>query len=131
MRKIPVVLLACVFAATASAQDAAVTSYDGTWAISGTSPEGRTINAELVLKGDAGTWRIFARNANAMKNNPCLMKNFPVAVQKSTADELTLRVDGSKVVPGCNDFTATLKPVGGNALDGTTEGGGTLHIERK
>ena len=133
MRTIFVMLLAGAFAATAtaSAQDAAVASYDGTWAMSGTSNEGRTINAELVLKGDAGTWRLFARGGTATKNNPCLMKNFPVTVQKSTADELTIHVDGPKVVPGCNEFTATLKPAGSNALEGATEGGGTLRIERK
>ncbi len=131
MRTIPVVLLASAFAATASAQDASVASYDGTWAMSGSAADGRPINAELVLKGDGGTWRLYASGGVARKGNPCLMKEFPVDVQKRTADALTFHVDGPKVVAGCNEFTATLKPVGANALDGTTEGGGTLHIERK
>jgi hypothetical protein len=131
MRMILVMLAATVFAATASAQDAATASYDGTWAMSGTTADGRPINAELVLKGDGGTWRLYASGGLARKGNPCLMKEFPVDVQKSTADELTFHVDGTKVIAGCNEFTATLKPAGANALDGRTLAGGTLHIERK
>ena len=132
MRKILAMLATAVLAATASAQDAALTSWDGTWAVSGTNTEGRPINAELVLKAGSGTWRSFASaGGKAVKNNPCLMKEFPVTVRNGTADELTFQVEGSKVVPGCNDFSATLKPAGSNALDGTTSGGGPLHIERK
>lgn len=129
MRTMLVTLAAAVFVVTALAQDAASAFYDGTWAMTGTSAEGRPINAELVLKGDAGTWRLFAAGGRAQKGNPCLMKDFPVDVRKSTVDELTFHVDGPKVVAGCNEFTATLRPA--NALDGSTQGGGTLHIERK
>ena len=132
MRKTLVLLAAAIAIATAaSAQDAANTSYDGTWAVSATTPEGRSYHAELVLKADGGSWRVFASGGGAMKNNPCLMKDFPVTVRTSSADELAFRVDGSKVIAGCPDFSATLKPADNNALDGHTGGGGTLHIERK
>ena len=131
MRMLAVMLLAGACASAASAQEALVTSYDGTWAVSGTTFEGRTLNAELVLKGGAGTWRLYARGATAAKNNPCLLKSFPVSVQKSTADELRIHVDGPDVISGCPEFTVTLKPTGDNALEGTTRRGGTVHIERK
>jgi hypothetical protein len=131
MRTILPMLLASAFAAMASAQDAPAASHDGTWAVSGTTFEGRPLNAELVLTGYVGTWRLYARGATAAKNNPCLLKNFPVVVKTSTVDELTIHVDGRDLIPGCSEFTVTLKPAGNNALDGTTQRGSTIHIERK
>jgi hypothetical protein len=131
MRTIYVMLLAVAFTAAASAQDAAVAPNDGTWAMTGTNGEGQAVDAELVLKGDSGTWRLFAGRGRYKKDNPCFMKYFPVSVQKSTADELTFHVDGTKVIAGCNEFTATLKRTDSNSFDGTTDGNSKLHIEHK
>ena len=125
-------LLAGAFAAAAFGQDAPTVSHDGTWAV--TSVNGNhEYGAELVLKGDGGTWRNYAGHSDAMltKNNPCLMKDFPVTVQKSTADDLVFHVEGSKVVAGCKDFTATLKRVDDNSFDGTFGGPWKVHIARK
>jgi hypothetical protein len=135
MKAIPAALLAGAFAcacASASAQDAAP-SYDGTWAATYSNAGGREFGAELVLKGDSGTWRNFAGRGDAMlaKNNPCLMRDFPVTVRKSTADELTFFVEGSKAVAGCKDFTATLKRVDADTLDGTFGGAWKVHVARK
>ena len=132
MRTILVALFASAFSSIACAQDAAPASYDGTWAMTAASTDGREFSAELVLKGDGGTWRNYGRRGGAaMKNNPCLMKEFPVTVQKSTADGLTFRVDGSKVIAGCNDFTAELKRVDDKTLDGTMGESWTAHLARK
>ena len=124
-------LVACACSTSAFGQDAP--AYDGTWAATYTNDGRHEFGAELVLKGDSGTWRNFAGHSDAMlaKNNPCLMKDFPVSVEKSTADELTFRVDGSKVVAGCKDFTATLRRVDDNTLDGTFGGPWKVRIARK
>lgn len=116
---------------SAQGQEASSESYDGTWSMAAVNGNGQTIESELVLKGESGTWRLFPAGKQKAKDNACVMKYFPVSVKKSTADELTFHVDGPAVVRGCNEFTATLKRLDANKLDGTTEGMSKLHLERK
>ena len=130
MRMILATLLVSAFTA-AYAQDAAPVSHDGTWAMTGANSDGRSFDAELVLEGDGGTWRLYSRGGSATKSNPCLMKKFPVTVQKSTGQELTFHVDGPKVIAGCNEFTATLRRVDDSSFDGTLDGTWTAHLARK
>lgn len=115
----------------AQAQEASNASYDGTWSMKGVNANGQSIDSELVLKGDGGTWRFFPVGKQKAKDNACIMKPFPVSVTKSTADELTFHVNGPAVLLGCNEFTATLKRLDANTLDGTTDGQSKLHLERK
>ncbi len=131
MRTIVVMLVATAIPAAAWTQDAPAASYDGTWAVSGTSRDGYALNAELVLKGDLGTWRAYARSGTAAKNNPCLLKTFTVTIQKSTVDALKFHVNGASQIAGCPDFSATLRPTASGALDGGTGAGTVIHLERK
>jgi len=116
---------------SAQAQEASSASYDGTWSMTGVNASGQSIDSELVLKGGGGTWRLFPAGKQKAKDNACIMKYFPVSVTKSTAEELTFHVNGPAVMLGCNEFTATLKPLDANTLDGTIEGQSKLHLERK
>jgi len=117
-----------VLAAAATSQTAG--SFSGKWAGSTKSMDGGDLAVDLVLIEGAGTWR-FVRQGNQGKNNPCLEKDFPVVVVSQSASELSLKIDGAKVLQGCMDQSATFKSADGKLLEGTLADGRPVSLTRK
>jgi hypothetical protein len=86
---------------------------------------------EVVLKGGAGTWKIFARKAKQMMNIPCIGRVFPLRVLPSEPEfALTFKVEESQILRGCSDVKVALHEVTANRLEGTTGLGYPITLER-
>lgn len=117
-----------MLAAAATSQTAG--SFSGKWAGSTKNMGGGDLVVDLVIGDGAGTWR-FVRQGNQGKNNPCLEKDFPVVVVSQSASELSLKIDGAKVLQGCLDQVATLKSADGKLLEGTLDDGRPVSLTRR
>src|SRR4051794_25883614 len=67
--------------------------YDGTWRAWGAGND--QLDAELELRGGAGTWRLFANKGRTSRTEPCIDRSVPVEVQTSSPERLVLLVRGS------------------------------------
>src|ERR1035437_4015744 len=54
--------------------------YDGKWSAAYNDQTGKPRQAELVLKGQSGTWKVFSKGAEIKLGNACVDHEFPVAV---------------------------------------------------
>ena len=112
------------------AQDAQ--SLDGTWRFTLRPPESKfPRDGEVVLNGTSGTWKIFARTAVQMFEDPCIGHTFPLTVLPSQPEfVLTFKVHASDAVPGCSNLKVTLHAVTANKLEGSTGLGYPITMER-
>lgn len=117
-----------MLAAAATSQTAG--SFSGKWAGSTKNMGGGDLVVDLVIVDGAGTWR-FVRQGNQGRNNPCLEKDLPVVVVSQSASELSLKIDGAKVLQGCLDQVATLKSADGKLLEGTLDDGRPVSLTRR
>jgi hypothetical protein len=117
-----------LLATIAFAQEASL--YDGKWTATYKAQDGTSHNAELVLKGTAGTWKwVFNKVARAGRA-VCVNREFPVTVQNSSPSELTFNIEASKTIQGCTDRTVTVKLVDDKNLDGKFSDGTAVTLTR-
>jgi hypothetical protein len=112
-------LLFSMLGAGASAQPADRT-YDGTWAVQLTPPQGKAQAATLVLKDFEGTWQD-RRGAPRAAASACAAKKIPITVQASTTLTLVFTVWGEVVAPGCPTLSLTVRPRGDTHLEGLAD----------
>jgi len=104
-------------------------SFTGQWAGTMTGRNGGKVEVDLVLKGEAGTWRM--SNSSRKGANPCLGRDLPVVVVSRTDTELQFDVNGAQVIKGCIDNRATLTTDDGKTLKGRLNDGRTLEFSRR
>lgn len=105
-------------------------SFAGRWAGTMTGRNGGKVEVELVLKGEAGTWRM-SNSSRKGGSNPCLGRDLPVAVVSRTDVELQFDVNGAQVIKGCIDHRVTLTTNDGKTLKGSVSDGRALEFARR
>ncbi len=98
------------------------TPYEGTWNVNLSVDSRHRDNAVLSVAGRSGTWRRNLRRTEA----PCASREKRIEVQDFNERQLTFRVFGSEALQGCPDWSATLKRIDQDTLDGYDENG--IHI---
>jgi hypothetical protein len=113
------VLWSSLLNAAAFAQPAEKT-YDGTWSVRLTAPDGAAQAATLVLKAYDGTWqdRPGARRAAP---SACAGKKIPISVQANTTTLLVFTVWGEVASPNCPTLTVMVRPRGETLLEGPVD----------
>ena len=104
----------------------AASPYDGKW--TGILQSNSAFHIELVLEGNAGTWRMSPEGVSG-KSNQCFGKAFPVVVGSAGESEIRFKASGSQLLAGCNDYNVVLKRVG-DKLEGATRSGATVKLSR-
>ena len=116
-----VVLSSTLLGAGAFAQPAEKT-YDGTWSVRLTAPDGKAQAATLILKAYDGTWQDRSGSRRAAPG-VCAGKKIPISVQASTPTALVFTVWGEAVSPSCPTLTVVLTPRGDTLLEGPVDVG--------
>ncbi len=105
----------------------AANPYAGAWKLKfGQTDQRVGIEGSVEVQGDAGTWKTTATG----RNDPCVGRDAPIAVQKATAEQFVFRVMRSKALAGCQDFTVTMNRVDENNLQGELRNGWKLQMTR-
>jgi hypothetical protein len=104
--------------------------YNGTWIAKFQDKRGGAQEAELVVKDDGGTWKVWGTSRDT-KRNPCIGRNLPIVVQLASAEGLAFRIEGSKVLAGCPNGNVTLKRLDNQRLEGQFGDGRTLTLVRE
>lgn len=120
-RALAALLALSMLQAAAFAQPAEKT-YDGTWLVRLTAPDGRAQAATLVLNAYEGTWQDRAGSRRAAPG-ACGGKKIPVSVQASTTTSLVFTVWGEVVLPKCPTLTVMVRPRGESVLEGPVDQG--------
>ena len=101
--------------------------YIGTWSVEFVTPKGKIQKGTVILNQENGTWDMKHQNFQ----NSCSGKPFPIVIKKATADKLVFKILRSRVLSGCTDHTAVLKPVNDKALQGETKNGLKITLVRE
>lgn len=101
--------------------------FNGKWAISFDGKKTVDLEGTVVISGAGGTWDIVAQS----RKNPCVGREYPIMVQKATADELTFTVNRAATLVGCTDSTYTFKKVDDKTLKGELADGRAASLTRK
>lgn len=101
--------------------------FNGSWRISFDGKKTVDLDGTVVIDGTGGTWDIVAQS----RRNPCVGRNYPITVQKATADELTFTVNRATTLAGCNDSTYTFKKIDDKTLKGELADGRAASLTRK
>ena len=118
------VFAAITLSATAFAQ--AANPYNGTWAILMDGFERAAVQGTATLKDEGGTWSTTA----SARNDPCIGRDAPIAVQTASADELVFKVNRSQILAGCPDFTLRFKRVDDKTMKAQLTGGRAVTLTR-
>ena len=101
--------------------------FNGSWTISFDGKKTVDLDGTVVINGTGGTWDIRAQ----ARKNPCVGREYPITVQKATADELTFTVNRAVTLAGCNDSTYTFKKIDDKTLKGELADGRAASLTRK
>lgn len=104
--------------------------FNGKWLAKFQGERGGAREAELVVKDDAGTWKVFGTSHDT-KRNPCMGRDLPIAVQRASTGEFAFRIESSKALTGCTDRSVTLKRVDDKTLEGQFDDGRMLTLVRE
>lgn len=74
----------------------------------------RSIEGIVIVKDEGGVWGVVARSSK----NPCVGREYPITVQKASADELTFTVSRAKTLVVCKDSTYTFKKTDDKTMKG-------------
>lgn len=120
-RALAALLSLSILNAAAFAQPAEKT-YDGTWSVRLTAPDGAAQAATLVLNAYEGTWQDRPGSRRAAPG-ACAGKKIPISVQASTTTLLVFTVWGEAVLPKCPTLTVMVRPRGESLLEGPVDQG--------
>jgi hypothetical protein len=101
--------------------------YSGTWLAEFETLRGAKTEATLVVSDQGGTWN----SLPVARNDPCVGRPFPIAIQRATAEELVFEVPRSKTIAGCKDSVFTLKRSDDTTLQGEFDEGRKVKLVRK
>jgi hypothetical protein len=122
--------VASILLLIASAAAAQTASYQGKWSGHATASNGSEIRIDLTITESGGTLRT-TPSKNYVTIDQCHDRDIPVVVQSQTASELTVAIQGGKVLRGCLDETATLTLIDPKTLQGTLKDGRSVKLTRK
>jgi len=97
---------------TASAQSP--NPYNGKWTVSFDGKKTVDLEGTVIVKDEGGVWDVVVRSSK----NPCVGREYPITVQKASADELTFTVNRAKTLVGCKDSTYTFKRADDKTMKG-------------
>ncbi len=123
-RKPLAVLAAFALSATVLAQ--AANPHNGTWSVLMEGFERAAVQGTATVKDEGGTWSITA----SARNDPCIGRDAPIAVQTASADELVFKVNRSQILAGCPDFTLRFKKVDDKTMKAQLTGGRAVTLTR-
>lgn len=112
-------VIACLFAGGAKAEEVDASYYDGTWTARLPCQHGGTCSARVVIREFQGTWQDLS-GTNVAKR-ACGGKPLPLTVQRSTRSELAFTAFGDNVSMACPTLSISLKPVNAKTLEGSFE----------
>lgn len=118
-------LVAFVFAVPPVAAQTA-NPYNGKWTVSFDGKKTADLDGTVVIKDEGGTWDVTAQS----RKNPCIGREYPITVQKASADELTFKVNRAETLAGCKDSTYTFKKVDDKTLKGELTDGRAAPLTR-
>ena len=101
--------------------------YNGTWVVSFDGKSTADLEGKVIVADGGGTWKVLARSTK----NPCIGREAPIAVQSSSADELVIEVNRSKVLSGCKDFTFRFKKIDDKTLEGKLSDGRAMTLTKE
>jgi hypothetical protein len=113
MNRIAIALLAAL-ALVSAALAQSTNPYNGKWTISFDGRKTADLAGTVVVKDEGGVWDVVARSSN----NPCVGREYPITVQKTSADELTFTVNRAKTLTGCKDSMYTFRKVDDKTMKG-------------
>ena len=102
-----------IYGACAMAQPA--NPHEGKWLAKVKAPSGNTVDADVAVKGDGGTFQYILMNR--VKSDACFTMEAPIVVTRATAEDFDFVVKRS-VVHGCTDASAKLHRVDDNTFSG-------------
>jgi hypothetical protein len=109
-------LSALLFAISSYAAHAQISnSFIGKWEVRWQG-EKREIKARLQINETGGEWQTAAN----LKTNHCIGMKTPVIILSSSADEMEIKLHGSSVIPGCEDYIIQLKRIDEKNLSGAS-----------
>ena len=112
-------MLSPIFAQTA-------TPYDGTWKMKFQGVQA-TLGGEVVIKEGGGTWD----QDPGLAKNDCFKRVAPITVELATAEQLVFKVNRSKALTGCPDWTMKFKRVDDRTLQGEFPDGRAISLTRQ
>lgn len=118
--------LALIAASTALAQ--APNPYNGTWTLRFDGARTADYEGTLVIQDEGGSWKV---TAAAPRSNQCIGREAPVSVQLASEDRLVFRVNRSKVLAGCTDWTMKFRKVDDRTLTGEFSSGRPVTLTRQ
>jgi hypothetical protein len=98
--------------------------FDGTWR---GSFAGSTRANEIVLVIAGAEGSVTRYGQSSAPNNACLNRPLPVVVQQFSADELVIRIEGTKVFQGCAERVSRLRRTGPKTIE--SDLGATLVLQ--
>jgi len=113
--------------ATGLAAAQADNPFNGTWTISFDGKKTDDLDGSVIINGTGGTWDIRGQS----RKNPCVGREYPITVQKATADELTFTVNRAVTLAGCKNSTYTFKKATDTTLKGELGEGQAASLTRK
>ncbi|MDM0117734.1 hypothetical protein QTI66_37145 [Variovorax sp. J22R133] len=113
-----VALLAAASMLAAAGARAQSGAHEGSWQATFKTERGAERDGTVVIKGDAGTWDMNSQN----RNDPCVGRQYPIAIKKASADELEFVVMREATLAGCKDTTMRLKSTDGTTFTGLLNG---------
>lgn len=108
-----VAVAAFLLTAVGEVASQAASPFVGTWKVVWQGPK-RQLEADLVITESGGTWKTY-RSADV---DPCVGREVAVAIESSSATEMTLTLKFAEAMPGCRNSTVKLVK-GENAVTGT------------
>ncbi|MFT7771851.1 hypothetical protein [Roseateles sp.] len=113
------IIVAALGWACATAAMAQPPATEGEWRASYTIG-GMQRQAEVIFKGDAGTWMAYNQAARD-RTNPCTGRRMPMIVESREGGRVQVLVQRSAEVAGCADFRLELR-----VAEGRLEGVGRM-----
>ncbi|MEO8059553.1 MAG: hypothetical protein ABI671_14650 [Burkholderiales bacterium] len=101
--------------------------FNGSWTVSFDGKKTVALDGTVAINGSVGIWDVRA----ASRKNPCVGREYPITIQKATAEELTFTVNRAVTLAGCNDSTYTFKRIDDKTLRGELADGRTASLTRK
>ena len=126
MKKIEWIVIGLLLLPIATLAEAA-NPYIGTWSVEFVTPTGKTQKGTVILNQQDGTWDMKHQNFK----NLCSGQPFPIVIKKASADKLVFKILRSRVLSGCTDHVAVLKPVNDKTMQGETKSGQKITLVRE
>lgn len=89
--------------------------YEGTWHGAFFGVNGAPRTGTVVVQGRTGEWKMDAES----RTNPCVGMAAPIALRDDGPDSLSIEIQRSKALAGCNDTVMHLRRNGVDGLVGT------------